>query len=151
MQTTRRKLFGSLLAVVAAPFAPKLQAEEEKPEVIIRAGDPGADNLEVYNEDTGEISKIVLAISLGRWIEIPVYGDPEPVRWYVNPITFEGADQRPDGSYPNYDIPRMRVPGNWQVRQKPAPKTDERVGKDFFGYKRKPAPFPVVYQEFGKS
>jgi hypothetical protein len=99
MQTTRRKLFGSLLAVIAAPFAPQLEAKDEKPEIIIRAGDPGADRLEVFNLDTGIVQNRVLSISIGRWIDVLTY---------VDPVSYG----------PNYEFPTIRVPGNWHVRQK---------------------------------
>lgn len=157
MQTTRRKLFGSLLAVIAAPFAPNLKAEEEQPEIIIRAGDPGADNLEVYNQDTGEIQKFVFAISLGRWIDVLTYVDPKPepynVTWKVTERRENGCTVQP--IYPDFELPTIRVPGNWQVRQKSTtsqPFLDR--SKDIFGYKLKttaPFPYPVTYQELPKS
>jgi hypothetical protein len=143
--------------VIAAPFAPKLKAEEEKPEIIIRAGHPGADNLEVYNQDTGEIQKFVRAVSLGRWVDVLTYIDPNPKSREVNNVTWKVTERRENGCtvqpvFTDYELPTVRVPGNWQVRQKPAPKTDERVGKDFFKPDwGAPAPFPVVYQKLGKS
>lgn len=67
MKTTRRKIFGTLLACIASPFVGATVADKQPQ--IITAGDPGSANLEVYDASTGRIYKLVQAVAVGLWID----------------------------------------------------------------------------------
>lgn len=114
MKTTRRNLFRTLFAFIAAPAALVAAPALVTTPTIITAGDPGAELVEVYDAATGEIQNLVQTVHVGQWIEkydsvLPPQGIPRMLC-------------RPDGT------PILRkVYGNFQVRQKP----------NFFGYVRK--------------
>ena len=96
MKTTRRKWLAGLTGLFAAPLAAKGLEHDE----IIRAGEPGADAVEVYHADTGAVMDLVQAVCIGKWIERLVTRNGK--------IEFDYRG----------NVEMQRIPGNWRVRPK---------------------------------
>lgn len=134
MKITRRKLFGSLLGLLALPVAAKAAAPK-----IVHATDPGAEKLEAYDPETGYVPERVQSVCVGKWIEQIQRGRNNCVIWYNNGVDWGGSAR----------LVTLRIPGNWQVRPK-TPSTPLKK-KELFGCTNTSAPFPypVVHSKLG--
>jgi hypothetical protein len=108
MKIPLRRFIEILCAAIVAPFAHAAVAKAEPK--VIRATDPGAGSLEVYNAETGEVHHLVHTITVGQWIEQYVDEGPSTV---TKPLVLLKLQL---DVYGNPVV--RRVDGNFQVRPK---------------------------------